>query len=170
MIYWINAAIQTNYCPTGPYEGFFFISSVSTGPYATFSFTSSLPAPTSSYTGIGWGPSDGRRCCCPLLFPLLPLIQQKMMSVASRAPAEKETRKMAIERATTVSAVRPTVAGSGSVEMSGSGVVGCWSVSVCRHTLWYTRLVNINCISYIIRGQHYILMQAWPSFLLWKKA
>ena len=65
------------------------------------------------------GPSERERCGCPLL------IQQKMMSAASRTPAEKDTRKMVMEIPTAVPAVRQltVVASPGSVEI---GSVGIW--------------------------------------------
>ena len=65
--------------------------------------------------------------------PSLPHTAEKMVSIASMAPAEKETRKMVIEIPTTVPALRPALAGSWSVEMSGSGLVGCGSVGVCNN-------------------------------------
>ena len=56
------------------------------------------------------------------------------MSVASRTPAEKDIRKMVMEIPTTAPALRPAVAGSWPVKMSGSGLVGCGSVLVFRYT------------------------------------
>ena len=78
------------------------------------SFSSSMSTGgscTASYTGPGWGPSEGEGCGCPLLFPLH---LNPQMNAASRAPRVKDSRKMVMETPTTAPAPRPMVVDTGT--------------------------------------------------------
>ena len=100
--------VTNSYCPTCPYEGLFFILSLTS--YEGFSFISTVLVTTSAYTGAGWGLSEeeGSRCSLFLfLFPFSLIWQQEVMSAVRRAPAEKDTMKMAMEIPTTVPALIP---------------------------------------------------------------
>ena len=81
-----------------------------------FSFNFSMStgcSSTTSYTGPGWGPSEGEVCGCLLLFPLH---LNPQMTAASRAPTVKDSRKTVMETPTTAPAPRPTVVPSISCE------------------------------------------------------